>query len=109
MLFIFVHCFIFLLKRSGILSKSGSFDVRSPPPPPASHPSLPTTVTGGGSCKSFLQLGGKNFEKISTVKAGYFGLKLEETMDVQKNKFPALTIPVILVKLTTEIIKNDGM
>jgi len=41
-------------------------------------------------------------------KKGYFGIKLDEVMTLQKERFPDLSLPVILVKLTEEIIKCDG-
>jgi len=80
-----------LIEKSGILHKSSSLIEMKP------------TSSSPPKTGSFLQLG-----KSPKQQRGYFGLSLDDTMAIQKDKYPDATIPFILVKLTEEIIKNDG-
>lgn len=41
-------------------------------------------------------------------KPGYFGASLGEAMEMQKEKYPNLSIPVIMVKLTEAILQHGG-
>ena len=41
-------------------------------------------------------------------KQGYFGVTLHEAMEMQKEKFPNLLIPVIMPKLTEAILLFGG-
>jgi hypothetical protein len=41
-------------------------------------------------------------------KPGYFGVTLQEAMDLQKEKYPNLRVPVIIVKLTEAILLFEG-
>ena len=54
----------------------------------------PTTKSG-----SAIQIG---------KKKGYFGVTLQEAMEMQKEKYPFLLIPVIMAKLTDAILLFEG-
>jgi len=41
-------------------------------------------------------------------KPGYFGISLEDTMSLQKDRYPFSPIPVLLVKITEAIMLHDG-
>lgn len=51
---------------------------------------------------SFLHIG-------KPSKPGYFGVKLEDAMAMQSHRYPYVNIPIILLKLTEDILKYDGM
>lgn len=76
--------------RGGLMQKSSSLIELKALPAPA-----PEAPKSG----SALQIG---------KKPGYFGVTLQEAMDMQKEKYPNLRIPVIMVKLTEAILLFEG-